>query len=97
MAKAKDDLENYVNDKRLMLERHSDYTGRKERRKVGDVLEHVTQWLEWNTFLTEADKFEDKLKEIQNICDPILAKMQQQHNDSGASKATPKIEVVDLD
>ena len=58
-----------------------------------------------NNQLAEADEFEDKMKELESICNPIIAKMYQgaggeemAEDDAppaGGSGAGPKIEEVD--
>ena len=42
----------------------------------GDAIEQAIQWLD-NNQLAEADEFEDKMKELESICNPIIAKMYQ--------------------
>ena len=68
------------------------------------AIEGAIQWLDSNQ-LAEADEFEDKMKELESICNPIIAKMYQAGGDgeapmdddvpAGGSGAGPKIEEVD--
>ena len=77
-----------------------------DKKKIEDAIEQAIQWLDSNQ-LAEADEFEDKMKELESICNPIIAKMYQgaggpdvggamdEDVPSGGSGAGPKIEEVD--
>ncbi|KAK1392588.1 hypothetical protein POM88_011644 [Heracleum sosnowskyi] len=78
-----------------------------DKKKVEDAIEGTIQWLDSNQ-LAEADEFEDKMKELESICNPIIAKMYQGAGgdggvpmddddipSGGGSSAGPKIEEVD--
>ena len=78
-----------------------------EKKKIEDAIDQAIQWLDSNQ-LAEADEFEDKMKELESICNPIIAKMYQgaggdmggamDDDDApaaGGSGAGPKIEEVD--
>ncbi|KAL3516365.1 hypothetical protein ACH5RR_023267 [Cinchona calisaya] len=45
-----------------------------DKKKIEDAIDQCIQWLDRNQ-LAEADEFEDKMKELESICDPIIAKM----------------------
>ncbi|CAN6373781.1 unnamed protein product [Urochloa humidicola] len=73
-------------------------------KKIQDAIDGAIQWLDSNQL--EADEFEDKMKELEGICNPIIAKMYQgagadmaggmdEDAPSGGSSAGPKIEEVD--
>ena len=47
-----------------------------DMKKIDDVIEHGIQWLD-NNQLAEADEFDDKMKELESICNPIITKMYQ--------------------
>ncbi|RYR03157.1 hypothetical protein Ahy_B06g081994 isoform A [Arachis hypogaea] len=96
-VEAKNALENYA------------YNMRNTVKKIEDAIEQSIQWLDSNQ-LAEADEFEDKMKELESICNPIIAKMYQggagpdvggagaaedDYAPSGGSGAGPKIEEVD--
>ncbi|KAK1389503.1 heat shock 70 kDa protein 18-like [Heracleum sosnowskyi] len=80
--------------------------GPDDKKKVEDAIEGAIQWLDTNQ-LAEADEFEDKMKELESICNPIIAKMYQGAGgeggvpmdddmpSGGGSSAGPKIEEVD--
>ncbi|KAL2897016.1 Chloroplast envelope membrane 70 kDa heat shock-related protein [Bienertia sinuspersici] len=47
-----------------------------DKKKIEDAIDTTIQWLDGNQ-LAEADEFEDKMKELESICNPIIAKMYQ--------------------
>ena len=47
-----------------------------DKKKIEDVVEEAIKWLEHNQ-LAEADEFEVKMKELESICNPIIARMYQ--------------------
>ncbi|CAL4985802.1 unnamed protein product [Urochloa decumbens] len=76
-----------------------------DKKKIEDAIDGAIQWLDSNQ-LAEADEFEDKMKELEGICNPIIAKMYQgagadvaggmdEDAPSGGGGAGPKIEEVD--
>ncbi|CAL4982458.1 unnamed protein product [Urochloa decumbens] len=76
-----------------------------DKKKIEDAIDGAIQWLDSNQ-LAEADEFEDKMKELEGICNPIIAKMYQgagadmaggmdEDSPSGGGGAGPKIEEVD--
>ena len=48
-----------------------------EKKKIEDVVEEAIKWLEHNQ-LGEADEFEVKMKELESICIPIIARIYQE-------------------
>ncbi|KAJ8431144.1 hypothetical protein Cgig2_026741 [Carnegiea gigantea] len=106
---AKNALENYVYNMRNTV--RDEKIGAKlvedDKKKIEDAIDNTIQWLDGNQ-LAEADEFEDKMKELESICNPIIAKMYQGAGpdmEGGAmdddaplaasSGAGPKIEEVD--
>ncbi|KAM0953308.1 putative Heat shock protein 70 family [Dioscorea sansibarensis] len=47
-----------------------------DKKKIEDAIEQVIQWLNGNQ-LTDSDEFEDKMKELEDICNPIVAQTYQ--------------------
>ncbi|ONK62265.1 uncharacterized protein A4U43_C07F2130, partial [Asparagus officinalis] len=47
-----------------------------DKKKIEDSIDEAISWLDSNQ-LAEADEFEDKMKELEGICNPIIAKMYQ--------------------
>merc|ERR1712071_513411 len=102
-------LENYAYNMRNTVkdEKISSKLSSEEKKKIEDAIDQSIQWLDSNQ-LAEADEFEDKMKELESICNPIIAKMYQGAGpDAGGSGvdeddvppsgggAGPKIEEVD--
>ncbi|KAK8512279.1 hypothetical protein V6N12_032002 [Hibiscus sabdariffa] len=96
-VEAKNTLENYAYNMRNTVkdEKIGGKLSAEDKKKIEDAIEQAIQWLD-NNQLAEADEFEDKMKELESICNPIIAKMYQ---GSGAGMdedgAGPKIEEVD--
>nr|ABX26256.1 heat shock protein 70-like protein [Panax quinquefolius] len=107
-VEAKNALENYSYNMRNTVkdEKIASKLPAADKKKVEDAIEDTIQWLESNQ-LAEADEFEDKMKELESICNPIIAKMYQGAGGEGGvpmdddeipvggSGAGPKLEEVD--
>ncbi|NBI73782.1 molecular chaperone DnaK, partial [Clostridiaceae bacterium] len=106
-VEAKNALENYSYNMRNTIkdEKIASKLPAADKKKIEDAIEESIQWLDGNQ-LAEADEFEDKMKELESICNPIIAKMYQGAGGeapmddeapapSGGSSAGPKIEEVD--
>ncbi|WZZ27708.1 hypothetical protein YC2023_011109 [Brassica napus] len=106
-VEAKNALENYAYNMRNTI--RDDKIGEKlpaaDKKKIEDSVEEAIQWLDANQ-LAEADEFEDKMKELESVCNPIIAKMYQgaggeaggpadDEAPPAAGGAGPKIEEVD--
>ena len=59
-----------VNDSEKLRDKMSD----DDRSTIVDALTDTKDWLNANDE-AEADEFEEKLKELQSICDPIIKKI----------------------
>ncbi|KAH6761295.1 heat shock protein 70 [Perilla frutescens var. frutescens] len=77
-VEAKNALENYAYNMRNKI-KDEKIAGKK---KIEDAIEATVQWLDTNQ-LAEADEFEYKMKELEGISNPIIAKM--------GNRATPSI------
>ncbi|KAK4720862.1 hypothetical protein R3W88_011095 [Solanum pinnatisectum] len=77
-VEAKNALENYAYNMRNTIkdEKIASKLSPDEKKKIEDSVEQAIQWLDGNQ-LAEADEFEDKMKELESICNPIIAKMYQ--------------------
>eukprot|EP00959_Pyramimonas_sp_CCMP1952_P161960 3386427-Pyramimonas_sp.AAC.1 len=75
---AKNQLENYAYNMRNSIgdEKVAGKIDADDKKKIEDAIEGAISWLEANQ-LAEVDEFEDKLKELEGICNPIMAKMYQ--------------------
>ena len=65
-------MKNSVEDKDKLAEKISD----DDKSKIKDALSDAQDWLNANQD-AEKDDFEDKLKELQSVCDPIIQKVYQ--------------------
>ena len=111
-VEAKNGLENYAYNMRNTV-KDDKFAGKldpAEKQKIEKAIDDTIEWLDGNQ-LAEVDEFEDKLKELEGICNPIIAKMYQggaggdvpmgggaempNGGGSGGSGAGPKIEEVD--
>ncbi|WVZ10044.1 hypothetical protein V8G54_014574 [Vigna mungo] len=105
---AKNSLENYAYNMRNTIkdEKIGGKLGADDKQKIEKAVEDAIQWLEGNQ-LAEVDELEDKQKELEGICNPIIAKMYQggaggdvpmaddMPGGGSGSGAGPKIEEVD--
>ncbi|KAK0592559.1 hypothetical protein LWI29_021255 [Acer saccharum] len=107
-VEAKNALENYAYNMRNTVrdEKISSQLDPADKKKIEDASDQAIQWLDSNQ-LAETDEFEDKMKELKGICNPIIAKMYQGGGagagpamdedvpPSSGSGVGPKIEEVD--
>ncbi|CAL5346374.1 unnamed protein product [Camellia sinensis] len=108
---AKNALENYAYNMRNTVkdEKITAKLSVDDKKKIEDAIEWSIQWLEGNQ-LAELDGFEDKMKGLESICNPIIAKMYKGAGDgmgggamdddndvpaASGSGVGPKIEEVD--
>lgn len=70
-------LETYAyNMKNTVSDKLKDKLSEDDAKTVGDAVSDVLEWMEEHSD-AEASDFEDKLKEVQDLCDPIIAKVYQ--------------------
>ena len=104
-VEARNALENYAYNMRNTVrdEKIASKLPAEDRKKIEDTIEDAIKWLDGNQ-LAEAEEFEDKVKELEGICNPIISKMYQgaggaagmdEDAPSGGAGAGPKIEEVD--
>ncbi|XP_024980619.1 heat shock 70 kDa protein [Cynara cardunculus var. scolymus] len=98
-VEARNAVENYAYNMRNTVrdEKFAAKLEAEEKKKIEKAVEEGLEWLEKNQ-LAEVDELEDKLKELEGVCNPIIGKMYQggegpMGEDGGA--AGPKIEEVD--
>jgi len=75
----KNALENYAYNMRNTI-KDDKIAGKidpSDKEKIEKAVDEVIEWLDHNQ-LAEADEFEDKMKELEGICNPIISKMYQQ-------------------
>jgi len=110
-VEARNALENYAYNMRNTVrdEKIASKLPAEDKKKIEDTVEDAIKWLDGNQ-LAEAEEFEDKMKELENVCNPIISKMYQGGagaagmdedvpsggaGSGGGSGAGPKIEEVD--
>ncbi|KAG2630131.1 hypothetical protein PVAP13_3KG494700 [Panicum virgatum] len=108
-VEAKNSLENYAYNMRNTIrdEKIASKLAADDKKKIEDAIDAAISWLDANQ-LAEADEFEDKMKELESLCNPIIAKMYQgagadmggaagmdEDAPAGSGGPGPKIEEVD--
>lgn len=59
------------------------------RKKIEEAIEQIIHWLEWNQ-LAEVDEFEDKMEELERICNLVIANICQVTGDMDEEKPENK-------
>ncbi|GAQ88457.1 heat shock protein 70 family protein [Klebsormidium nitens] len=74
----KNALENYAYNMRNTIkdDKIAGKIDAADKEKIETAVDGVIEWLDHNQ-LAEADEFEDKMKELEGICNPIISKMYQ--------------------
>merc|ERR1719281_1267437 len=99
---AKNSLENYCYSMRNTL-KDSKFEGKvsdEDKEKLNKAIDEAIEWLDANQ-LAEVEEFTDKLKEVEEICNPVITAMYQAAGAAGAPPGAegegpgPKIEEVD--
>ena len=107
---AKNGLENYAYNMRNTMS-DANVGGKldaEDKKTIEDAVEAAITWLDGNQ-TAEVDEFEDKLKELEGVCNPIISKMYQgaggappgadmggaDMGGAGGASSGPKIEEVD--
>merc|ERR1712124_232552 len=75
---AKNALENYAYNMKNTIsdEKVADKIDAEDKKKIETAIEETINWLD-NNQLAEIDEFEDKMKELEGLCNPIIQKMYQ--------------------
>ncbi|CAL9099444.1 unnamed protein product [Musa acuminata var. zebrina] len=83
---AKNSLENYAYNMRNTVsdDKIKNKLSEGDREKIGRAVEEAISWLEGNQ-LAEVEELEHKLRELEDTCNPIIAKMYQ--GDAGGAAA----------
>merc|ERR1712070_604437 len=102
---SKEDIERMVQDAEKYKAEDEEH---KKKIEAKNAVEDAITWLDGNQ-TAEVDEFEDKLKELEGVCNPIISKMYQNAGgapgadmggapgaeDAGGASSGPKIEEVD--
>ncbi|XP_026387453.1 probable mediator of RNA polymerase II transcription subunit 37e [Papaver somniferum] len=94
-VEARNCFENYAYGMRNTINNIGEKLASDDKKKIEDAVYNAIQW--YNSIeLADIDVTHDKMKELQNICDPIIAKVQKQGSPSStrASSAAPKIRKI---
>ncbi|XP_044487248.1 heat shock cognate 70 kDa protein-like [Mangifera indica] len=77
-VEAKNALENYAYSMRNTVkdEKIASKLDSADKQKIESAINETMEWLDRNQ-LAEVDELEDKLKELEGLCNPIIAKMYQ--------------------
>ncbi|XP_026447321.1 heat shock 70 kDa protein [Papaver somniferum] len=77
-VEAKNSLENYAYNMRNTVkdEKFAGKLDPSDKQKIEEAVEDTIKWLDGNQ-LAEVEEFEDKLKDLESICNPIISKMYQ--------------------
>jgi len=75
---AKNNLESYCFNMKTTIEdeKVKDKIGEDEKKKILDKCDETIKWLDANQ-LAEVEEFQDKQKEVEGVCNPIITKMYQ--------------------
>jgi len=75
---AKNNLESYCFNMKTTIEdeKVKDKIGEDDKKKILDKCDETIKWLDANQ-LAEVDEFNDKQKEVEGVCNPIITKMYQ--------------------
>jgi heat shock protein 5 len=76
---AKNQFENYIYQMKNSVEdkdKLADKVSEEDKSTITDALTDASDWLNANSDAEKSD-FEDKLKELQSVCDPIIAQVYQ--------------------
>merc|ERR1719443_736732 len=82
---AKNSLENYCYSMRNTL-KDSKFEGKvsdEDKEKLNKAIDEAIEWLDANQ-LAEVEEFTDKLKEVEEICNPVITAMYQAAGAAGA-------------
>merc|ERR1719222_382372 len=82
---AKNGLESYCFNMKSTLndEKLKDKISEDEKRAISSKCDEAVKWLDSNQ-LAEVDEFQDKQKEVEAVCNPIITKLYQQDEAPGA-------------
>merc|ERR1712107_554948 len=76
---AKNGLESYCFNMKTNMgdEKVADKISEDDKKKITDKCDEALKWLDINQ-LAEVEEFQDKQKEVEAVCNPIISKLYQQ-------------------
>jgi L1 cell adhesion molecule like protein len=89
-VEAKNGLENYAYNMRNTIkdDKISGQLSSEDKQTLDKAVNDAINWLDTNQ-LAEVDEFEDKQKQLENICNPIISRMYQGGGAPGGAGPTP--------
>nr|XP_011436292.2 heat shock protein 68 [Crassostrea gigas] len=95
---ARNQLESYVFTVKQAAEDTGDKLQSEDKETISRVCSETVSWLD-NNALAEVDEYEFKLKEVQKVCSPIMAKLHQNGSTGNPGPASssqgPTVEEID--
>lgn len=95
---ARNQLESYVYTVKQAAEETGDKLQSDDKETISRVCSETVSWLDKNA-LAEVDEYEFKLKEVQKVCSPIMAKLHQNGSTGNPGRASssqgPTVEEMD--
>nr|ACH95805.1 heat shock protein 70 [Crassostrea hongkongensis] len=95
---ARNQLESYVFTVKQAAEDTGDKLQSEDKETISRVCSETVSWLD-NNALAEVDEYEFKLKEVQKVCSPIMAKLHQNGSTGNPGRASssqgPTVEEMD--
>lgn len=74
-------MRNTIEDK----EKLADKLDEDEKNTIADALNEAQDWINSNGEDADKDGFEEQLKDVQRVCDPIISRIYQQQGGTGMS------------
>jgi heat shock protein 1/8 len=89
-VESKNSLENYAFNMRNTIkdDKIAGQLDPADKKKIEEAVEGAIEWLD-NNQLAEADEFDDKLKELESLANPIIARLYQGGGGAGAGPSAP--------
>lgn len=93
---ARNALENYAYNMRNTVkdERFGKKLSSSDKGKIEKAIQGAIDWMEKNQ-LAEVDEYEDKLKELERLCNPIISKVYGNSGNYNSNPDGPTVEEVD--
>ncbi|KAK1367513.1 Adenosinetriphosphatase [Heracleum sosnowskyi] len=93
-VEAKNSLENYAYNMRNIIkdEKIGSKLSAADKKIIEDSIDQAITWLH-NNQLAKVEEFEDKMKELEGICNPIIAKMYSAGGDAGGAGTVMQVEL----
>ncbi|CAN8004309.1 unnamed protein product [Ixodes hexagonus] len=92
---ARNELESYVYGIKQAAEEAGDRLSSSDKDTVLDKCKETLSWMDANT-LAEKEEYGDRLRELQQLCSPIISKLHQgKKQQSASSHGGPTVEEVD--